>query len=328
MLPQKLKLLVLIKPFGKRYTKQKVKYDFFETLAKYADITFWHEDGDIRDILRKIGFKPDFIFHYDIAWNYRFAPKITGLSKINIPTGCLVIDIHYSPKKRRRYFKKRKIDLIFSATKYPFLAEFPEYKHKFRWLPFSINPSVYKDWGLEKSIKYLLMGQFYCEGLENPPKRIPPKGRYPFREEVFRIMSQYEQDEFVFHPHPGHYTRSKKAMVDINYAKELNRAAIFFTCGGKFKYPVLKFFEALACNTLLLAETNPDIEELGFKDGVHFVACTTDDFYPKAKYYTEHEKERKRIANAGYQFVHQNHTHDVRAKQLIEYINQYLKRSL
>ena len=86
-----------------------------------------------------------------------------------------MIDTHYSPKKRRRYFKKRKIDLIFSATKYPFLAEFPEYKHKFRWLPFSINPSVYKDWGLEKSIKYLLMGQFYCEGLENPPKRIPQK---------------------------------------------------------------------------------------------------------------------------------------------------------
>ena len=30
MLPQKLKLLVLMKPFGKRYTKQKVKYDFLK----------------------------------------------------------------------------------------------------------------------------------------------------------------------------------------------------------------------------------------------------------------------------------------------------------
>jgi spore maturation protein CgeB len=93
-------------------------------------------------------------------------------------------------------------------------------------------------------------------------------------------------------------------MVNEKYARELNRARIFFTCGGEFQYAVAKFFEAPGCRTLLLAKPNKDILELGFKDGVNFVACNESDFYDKAIYYLRNYKERERITNNGYHFIH------------------------
>ena len=79
--------------------------------------------------------------------------------------------------------------------------------------------------------------------------------------------------------------------MNEKYAQELNRAKIFFTCGSALRYPLLKFYEAPACRTLLLAEPNQDIFDLGFKDGTHFIACEVEDFYDKAKYYLQNKKK-------------------------------------
>ncbi|MDY0405037.1 hypothetical protein P5G51_006155 [Virgibacillus sp. 179-BFC.A HS] len=71
---KRLKLLVLMKQFGK-YPKHQPKIDMIRALEKFADVYYWHNDGDIKDIIRKLQIKPDFIFHYDIAWNYGLAPN-------------------------------------------------------------------------------------------------------------------------------------------------------------------------------------------------------------------------------------------------------------
>src|SRR5699024_11243164 len=81
--------------------------------------------------------------------------------------GCFVIDLHWKPEERKRYFRQNKIDLIFSATKHPFLKVFPQYKQKLRWLPWAINPAIMKDWKQKKDIDSLLMGLVYI----NPDKK-------------------------------------------------------------------------------------------------------------------------------------------------------------
>lgn len=132
---------------------------------------------------------------------------------------------------------------------------------------------------------------------------------------------------FVFHQHPGHRVkRSSKSMIDEKYSKELNRANMFFTCGSKFKYPVLKYFEAPACRTLLLAEPVQDILELGFEDGINFVACDQSNFYEKAMYYLENEEERQIITDNGYQFIHTHHTNDIRAQQFVKDVEDFLAK--
>ncbi|WP_240689479.1 glycosyltransferase [Ammoniphilus sp. YIM 78166] len=307
----KLKILILVKPFGKMYPKHRPKYDFLEAVAKYAQVKFWHEDGDIRNILKKIGFTPDFVYHYDMSYNYSLSPRITGLNLIDIPKGAYIYDAHWNVSQRMSYLNQNKIDLIFSATKYPFLKRFPKYKSKYRFLPFSVNPKVMKDWNMPKDRDFLLIGSSPIEW-------------YPFRNEVYKKMKNVKG--FVFLPHPGHKTGPKKDLVvNDRYAHELNRAKIFFTCGGIFHYPVLKFFEVPACKTLLLAEPNPDILDLGFKDGVHFVACNKSNFFEKAMFYLENEEKREELTQNGYDFIHAHHTHDVRAKQFINFIQEFLK---
>src|SRR5699024_9263373 len=72
---EKLKILVLIKPFW-MYAKHKPKFEMIQSLEKYADVYYWYQDGHIKDILKRLKIRPHFIFHYDIAWNYGLAPKI------------------------------------------------------------------------------------------------------------------------------------------------------------------------------------------------------------------------------------------------------------
>lgn len=320
---EKLKILILINDFTKKWPKERYLSDVFFELKKMCTVRYWYKPGDIRDILNKIEFKPDFIFHFDISWNYKYAPVITGLSKIDIPKGCYVIDIHYNKEVRKQYFDNNKIDLIFSTYKEPFLKTFPNYEDKFRWMPYSINTQIMKDWKLNKTIDFLLLGQFYFENKNKSAGRIPPKGRYSFREAVYNSLK--DKKGFVFHPHPGHFAPpSKDLIINENYSKEINRSKIFFTCGGIFDYAVAKFFEAPACRTLLLAKPNKDILELGFKDGKNFVACDENDFYDKAMYYVTNNKERNRITDNGYNFILNNHTNKIRAKQFIRYIENYL----
>lgn len=321
-LNEKPKILILIKPFWRKFPKHKPKFETITAIESFAEVRYWHRDGSIQDILKILNFQPDFILQYDVAWGYAFSPMITGLNNIDIPKGCVVIDIHYFPYVRRQYFEDNKIDLIFSLTKSPFLKTFPEYREKMRWWPFSINSSIFKDWQLEKEIDFLLMGQVYDREGTSPNKTKTPKGRYPFREDVLEILRQVEG--FAFHSHPGHDAPSS-ALLNEKYAQELNRSKIFFTCGGVFKYPVLKYFEAPACKTLLLAEPVQDILDLGFIDGHHFVACDKSNLKEKAFYYLENEKERHNITENGYKFIHENHTNEVRARQLVSYIEEFLR---
>ncbi|QOT08097.1 glycosyltransferase [Paenibacillus sp. JNUCC32] len=321
----KLKILFLIKPFDTMYAKHKQKFESIREIEKFATVRYWYEDGNILEILKKLNFQPDCIVHYDIAWGYAFAPRITGLDQVDIPKGCFVLDKHYSKETRIEYIESNKIDIIFSRSKQRFIEVFPQYSNKLRWLPFSINPEIMKDWKLKKDITYLLMGQVFHKSRELNKSKTR-EGRYPFRESVLKKMQNVKG--FVFRPHPGHRVAFNKDLyVDIKYAKELNRSKMFFTCGSEFKIPVLKFFEALACNTLLLAEANQDIYELGFKDGVHFVACNKSNFLEKAMYYKENRDERRRISKKGYKFVQKYHTNNVRAKQFVQYIKDFIKEN-
>ncbi|MDY0405041.1 glycosyltransferase [Virgibacillus sp. 179-BFC.A HS] len=249
---------------------------------------------------------------------------------MGIPKGCFVIDLHWSPSARRKYIEDNGINLVFSVTKHPFLKVFPELKEKLCWIPWSINPAIMKDWGMEKDIDSLLMGLVYVDkenrGRFALPRKIPPRGRYLFRDVVFEKMK--DVSGFVFHPHPGHrVTKSDLLIANEDYAKELNRAKLFFTCGSRNEtggVAVLKFFEAPACKTLLLAEENDDIKELGFVDKENFISCTINNVVENANYYLAHDDERIRITENGYKFIHQYHTNEQRAKQIIQAIETIL----
>ncbi|WP_240941558.1 glycosyltransferase [Paenibacillus sp. HB172176] len=305
-----LKLLILAKRFADTMPKHQHKFDMLTAIEQAADVSYWHRDGDILEILNGLDFEPDAIFHYDIEWRNAFAPQIRNLDKCKLLKACFVLDVHFEPDTRLRYFNRdAKPDMIFSASKYPFLNAFQECASRFHWLPFGINPSVIRDYREEKSIRYSLTGLL--------------EEKYPFRQAVLNRMKGV--DGFVHFKHPGHRTASRPGLfVNENYTRAINRSRISFTCGSVLQIPVAKFFEIPGCRSLMLAETNPDIEELGFKDEEHFIACDRSDFYEKALRYDADEEARASLTDKGYAFIQSKHTNEIRAAAFIDAVRKEL----
>jgi hypothetical protein len=84
-----------------------------------------------------------------------------------------------------------------------------------------------------------------------------------------------------------------------------------------FKYPLMKFFEVMACNTLAISDLPVDWEVLGFKPEINMVSINYYDYLDKIKYYIRNEDERKRIAQNGMNLILNYHTNEIRAEQLI-----------
>ncbi|MBA1336863.1 MAG: hypothetical protein HPY66_3299 [Firmicutes bacterium] len=309
----KLNILVFAKPNSRTF--KFVLADFFMELGRQARVQVWDKDNwdtyYILKVMRNRGFNPDFILHYDFVYNYSFAPRVLGLNRVNIPKGVYYFDLQVQKDERRRFIQHNGIDLVFCTSRDLFRREYRGLQRMFRWLPFSIDPSIFKDWKLDKTIDFLLMGNMW-------------KGWYPFRERVLEVMRG--KRGFVYHGHPWKSGAGKNSnYIGESYAQEINRAKIFFTCGTKYGYPVKKFFEVLACNTLLIAQGNNDLEGLGFIDGENYVKSTEEDFYDLAMYFLHNRQERERIALNGYNLVHSRHTNQVRVKEFLDMVKQYTK---
>jgi spore maturation protein CgeB len=70
----------------------------------------------------------------------------------------------------------------------------------------------------------------------------------------------------------------------------------------------MRCFETMATGTMLLTDRISHIEEL-FEDKKHLVLYDgLDDMIEKAKYYLDHDEEREKIAQAGYEEVMAKHT--------------------
>lgn len=281
---------------------------FIQELSKLVDLTLCYLSGNIKDVMKKLGVSPDFILLNDLYCS----PPITGLSDINIPKGIIVHDTHWEIEYRRQFINNNNIDYVFSIYRDPFYKTYPELKEKMYWHPHFINPKIFKDYGEPKSIDYLLMGMI--------------NDYYPLRRKILEVMKN--EPGFIYHKHPGYVQLKARefesAFVEERYAKEINRSKIFLTDDSKVHYPLMKYYEVLACKTLLLAPTSKEIEDLGFIPGVNFVDIDEVNFLDKARYYLNHEKERNEIAQRGYDMVHTKHTVSKRVEEFID----LLKRSI
>lgn len=303
----KLKLLIISKD-----TENTMDQNYFfleQELQKAADVMIWRKEGTLRNLLTVSKMVPDYILILnDTGLNLQ--PLFKDLHHFSIPKGLIINDIHRFTEERRRYIKKSRFTHLFSVVKMPFHKIYPEFSHQWRWLPHFVNSSLFKDYKLKKNIDFLLMGAV--------------NEVYPTRcaiQEAFKGDSR-----FIHHPHPG-YGRLKPDLPDQyyvgeNYAREMNRAKIFFTCPSIYEYPVMKYYESLAVNTLLLAPSFPELLDLGFEPGKHFVDIDPKNVKEKAEYYLTHKAEREQIALQGHLFIQAKHTVQVRARQLLSMIEE------
>lgn len=307
---KKLKLLLIMRDFSKWGNPK--QYFLGQELAKITDLVIWHKEGNIHDIINKISFKPDFILLMHYKSKTHMYPPISGLSTLEIPFGVFIRDLH-SLKEFQKHIMRDNVQHIFSCFRDSFYERFPELTDRMIWLPNHVHLPVFKDYGLKKEIDMLMMGNAY-------------KSYYPLRS---KIRSHFKKHpSFTYHYPPRHrlMTPNNKSIVREDYAKEINRSKIFFTCGSKLDYPIMKYFEVLACHTLLLASNFKELYDLGFRDGENFVAINENNFQEKAEFYLKNKEERHRITKNGYDFVHQRHSTEQRAKELVQHIEKIIGR--
>ncbi len=282
---------------------------FKQALLKRPDVNLYllQEESSIGKILTK--FMPDMIIFDDFTKN----KKLYGLEKAPIPKGVFYWDVQKNQAEFRQFVVTQKIDLIFSFYRDAFLGFFPELKNRFKWLPNHVNTMEFRDYGLAKETDFLLAGAL-------------SETIYPLRTKISREMKGVKG--FVHHPHPGYKDfnseTEKGSMVGPYFAREINKAKMFFTDDSIYKFPVAKYFEVLACNTLLLAPGSRELNDLGFIDGYTFIEINLNNYYEKAIHYLKEEAERKAIALRGYQMVREKHSTEVRADQFICCLKKFL----
>ena len=287
-------------------------YNFLNEVQKLAEVYVWHKSGDIKEIIDEIGIVPDFVFINE--FEELLSPKIIGLASLTIPYAVLLYDLHYDLERRKEALGSAGVKYIFALYRDKFYEWYSEFSPQFLWLPHHVDTSVFQDYNLSKEIDSLLMGYMH-------------EWLYPLRSKILAAMM--DEPGFVYHEHPGYkkFSEEERAFsyVGEKYAREINRSKMFFTCSSIYEYPLLKYFEVPACKTLLLAPNSQELADLGFIDGVNFVAIDEFDFKDKFQYYLHHEKERIEITEQGYKLIHTRHSTSKRAQDFINMVEEILR---
>jgi len=74
-----------------------------------------------------------------------------------------------------------------------------------------------------------------------------------------------------------------------NYTKFLSQSKIFIFGSSIYNYPLEKYTEGMACNTLVMAPMPLDGKDLHFVPDKNFVEVNQSNFVEKIRYYLKHD---------------------------------------
>lgn len=134
---------------------------------------------------------------------------------------------------------------------------------------------------------------------------------------------------FVGHINSGNridaLDRMFKEFPKFFYGQRLFEKAAEIYCQSKIVFNIsikddlnMRTFEGMSTKSFMLTSWNPEVASI-FEDGKHLVLYKDlDEAVEKAKYYIEHDDEREKIAQAGFEEVRSKHTFFHRAQQVLD----------
>lgn len=145
---------------------------------------------------------------------------------------------------------------------------------------------------------------------------------YPLRL-AMRDLAVRRPELAHLHQHPGYecnYDYERDDRVGEGYAAAMRQCRAAFTDALVHLYLVAKHFEIPATGALLLADraVAPQLEQLGFLDGQHYVSVTADDLEPVVARVLDprNAKQIDTIRRRAHALVHERHTTAHRARQI------------
>ena len=303
------------------------KWYFTEALKREADVTCigkyypdYKPGMTLQDAMTDG--TPDVICYWQCATTP--TGKFEGLAESRIPKVAFMHDGHNYRDAQISNVNRLGMDLALfpSWTEYLFYylerVQCPMVFH-----PCSIEENVYKDYRLPKTVDVMKAGMY---------------GKfYPLRDYISLKMKEWSRTtklRIVNLPHFGYNydtltryeseLKPKGYLWREDYAMALNKSKTFMFDGGKYRSAVNKYFEGMACKTLVMAPLPFMSWKYGFKKDQHLVHITRFNLERKLQYYLEHEDERRKIIDAAYIHVMKYHSNTVRVQETLQLFDKLL----
>lgn len=243
-----------------------------------------------------------------------------SFSQVKIPKAFILADIHEGRGARAmKYVEENNIDLFLVIIKQwmntPGVKKWIKRKKvNARWLPWSVNRKIFRDYGLSRNFDVVSTG-------------VPWQKAYPFRALIGKTLSRIPDIRFSMPKHPKFELAKGKPLSQLlvrqKYAKFLSQSKILIF-SDILHYPTQKYTEGMACNTLVMAPMPMDGADLHFVPDENFVEVNLNNFLEKIRYYLKHDDERRQIALHGVETARKYHSVEIRARQLLEYFKSIL----
>ena len=213
--------------------------------------------------------------------------------------------LHRDRRVLTRFF--RRCDTVLCTYRSPFLRWYRRYADKFVHLPFffaadDFLPLPYNTAPIAKCILSGAMSAFY----------------------PFRAAAARNPDVEVM-PHPGYgdvAPAGASTSFGSAYAQELARYRCAVTCSSVLEYVVAKYMELPAAGCLLLATYAPDLDLLGYRDGVNYVRVDERTFDGMLADVLARPEAFEPIRRAGFELARARHSDLNRADELERLIRE------
>jgi glycosyltransferase involved in cell wall biosynthesis len=224
-----------------------------------------------------------------------------GVEHLPMPRLYWAIDVHLNFFWQRHY--ARLFDLVLVAQQ-DWIARFIDDGVPARWLPWGIDPDIFRDDGCARTIDVAFVGVVD----EHRPKRASA---------IAELRRRFDLRTF------GADAAARLGERDM--ARVFGAAKIVFNESvlGDVNF---RTFEAMACGALLVTErTGNGLTDL-FAPGTHLAVYEPDDLVATVAHYLAADGERERIALAGARAVAERHTMAARMATLDRWIRDGVAR--
>jgi len=230
-----------------------------------------------------------------------------NLDKVKVPKVQYAGDPHNDTPYIVDFCIKNKVDMVLLQY---FDGIACEYEQKLPnaiigHLPWCIDKRLFRNYGCKRIIDFICIGH-------------AEEKYYPFRRELWSYIEKQ-------HPFPRLYSITKSPWIGRDkYIEKLNQSKICPFGTSIYKYPLAKFFEAMACGTLVMADKPIDWETLHFIPDVNFVEINRENYKEKLEDYLRNTDEREKIIRNAHKMVMKYHTSIARVNKLLYYFRMLL----
>ena len=294
--------------------------DLRDTFCKYANVTVMtqhlHNDNDPNRqheayLSGKESYKPMLTgaLNYDyIICDAMFLWMFEDWDNIHIQTAIIIEDQHGKVPERQIQHAIKYSHTVIHRYKFNKFHTDLSKKVKTIWLPHSVNINNFKDYGLRKEYGVLSTGLL--------------ANIYKTRSAVADSLKDREYFKRI--ERPLDYKKEQWPIQD-GYSKELNKAWMSVCCSSILQYPVMKFFEIPASGSILYSDYLPELKELGFVPDKNMIQVNLNNIQGQVETLLKDEKRMQKVSAAGFKLIHDRHTNDIRAQELLHIIENECK---